>query len=44
MTTNFEPIRYPFEAPPAEGDALEVAEGVFWIRMPLPMKLDHVNC
>ena len=44
MTTNFEPIRYPFESPPAEGDALEVAEGVFWIRMPLPMKLDHVNC
>ncbi len=44
MTTNFEPIRYPFEAPPAEGDAIEVAQGVFWIRLPLPMKLDHVNC
>lgn len=44
MTTSFEPIRYPFDAPPAEGDALEVADGVFWIRLPLPMKLDHVNC
>lgn len=44
MTTSFEPIRYPHEAPPAEGEALEVADGVFWIRLPLPMKLDHVNC
>ncbi|MEL6511508.1 MAG: MBL fold metallo-hydrolase [Pseudomonadota bacterium] len=37
-------LRYPFEAPPAEGEAFEVAEGVLWIRMPLPMVLDHVNC
>ncbi|WP_425039030.1 MBL fold metallo-hydrolase [Primorskyibacter sp. S187A] len=36
-------IRYPFETPPAEGEVLEVAEGVLWIRMPLPMALDHVN-
>lgn len=44
MTAGYEPIRYPMETPPAEGDALEVAEGVLWIRMPLPMALDHVNC
>ncbi|WP_152912692.1 MBL fold metallo-hydrolase [Candidatus Rhodobacter oscarellae] len=37
-------IRYPFEAPPEEGAAVEVAEGVLWLRMPLPLKLDHVNC
>ncbi|MDE0590824.1 MBL fold metallo-hydrolase [Halocynthiibacter sp. C4] len=36
-------IRYPFETPPAEGEAIEVAEGVNWMRLPLPMKLDHVN-
>ena len=37
-------IRYPFETPPAEGETLEVAPGIHWIRLPLPMKLDHVNC
>jgi glyoxylase-like metal-dependent hydrolase (beta-lactamase superfamily II) len=36
-------IRYPFETPPAEGEAIEVAAGVLWMRLPLPMKLDHVN-
>ncbi len=36
-------IRYPFETPPAEGEAVEVAEGILWMRLPLPMKLDHVN-
>jgi glyoxylase-like metal-dependent hydrolase (beta-lactamase superfamily II) len=38
------PIAYPFDTPPAPGEALEVAEGVLWLRQPLPMKLDHVNC
>ncbi|RYH10568.1 MBL fold metallo-hydrolase [Tropicimonas sp. IMCC6043] len=37
------PIRYPHETPPAEGTALEIAEGVLWLRLPLPMALDHVN-
>lgn len=36
-------IRYPWEEPPAEGEAIEVAEGVLWMRLPLPMALDHVN-
>lgn len=36
-------LRYPWEDPPAEGEAIEVAEGVLWIRLPLPMALDHVN-
>lgn len=35
-------IRYPFEAP-APGTALPLAEGVLWLRLPLPMALDHVN-
>ncbi len=36
-------IRYPWETPPEHGAAIEVAPGVLWLRLPLPMKLDHVN-
>ena len=36
-------IRYPFDAAPEEGDAREVADGILWMRLPLPMALDHVN-
>lgn len=28
---------------PAKGAMVEVAEGVFWLQMPLPMALNHVN-
>lgn len=37
------PITFPFETPPSEGQAIEVAEGILWMRLPLPMALDHVN-
>lgn len=37
------PIRTPFPDPPEAGEAIEVATGVLWMRLPLPMKLDHVN-
>ncbi|MDM7255921.1 MAG: MBL fold metallo-hydrolase, partial [Paracoccus sp. (in: a-proteobacteria)] len=30
-------------APPAEGEAVELAPGCLWMRLPLPMALDHVN-
>jgi glyoxylase-like metal-dependent hydrolase (beta-lactamase superfamily II) len=36
-------LRYPFPAPPGEGEAIAVADGVLWLRLPLPMALDHVN-
>lgn len=36
-------IDYIFEGQPAGGEAWQVAEGVFWIRMPLPFALDHIN-
>jgi len=36
-------LRYPFPTPPEPGQAIEVAQGVLWMRLPLPMKLDHVN-
>lgn len=29
--------------PPAPGEAIELAPGVLWLRLPLPMALDHVN-
>ncbi len=38
-----EGLRHPFAAAPAEGEAIAVAEGVLWLRLPLPMALDHVN-
>jgi glyoxylase-like metal-dependent hydrolase (beta-lactamase superfamily II) len=34
---------YPFEAPPEIGKTIEVAPGVVWMRMPLPMALNHIN-
>ena len=37
-------IRHPWDTPPPEGEAIEVAPGVLWMRLPLPMRLDHVNC
>jgi glyoxylase-like metal-dependent hydrolase (beta-lactamase superfamily II) len=38
------PLTFPHETPPAEGEAIEVADGILWMRLPLPMKgLDHVN-
>ncbi|WP_412504302.1 MBL fold metallo-hydrolase [Roseovarius sp. SYSU LYC5161] len=36
-------IRYPWETPPDHGAAREIADGVLWLRLPLPMALDHVN-
>ena len=38
-----EGIRHPWPEPPPEGEAVEVAEGILWMRLPLPMRLDHVN-
>ncbi|MEM8730997.1 MAG: MBL fold metallo-hydrolase [Pseudomonadota bacterium] len=36
-------LSYPWEEPPARGEAIEIAPGVLWMRLPLPMRLDHVN-
>lgn len=36
-------IAYPFPEAPAESAAVEVAPGILWLRLPLPMALDHVN-
>lgn len=34
---------YPHQAPPPAGERLEVADGVYWLAMPLPFALDHIN-
>jgi glyoxylase-like metal-dependent hydrolase (beta-lactamase superfamily II) len=36
-------VAYIFDAEPEAGAAFEVAPGVFWLRMPLPFALDHIN-
>lgn len=36
-------IHHPWDTPPAQGEAIEVAKGILWMRLPLPMALDHVN-
>jgi glyoxylase-like metal-dependent hydrolase (beta-lactamase superfamily II) len=36
-------ITYPHETPPLPGEAIRVADGIYWIRMPLPFQLDHIN-
>lgn len=36
-------LRFPWEEPPGPGEAIEVADGILWVRLPLPMRLDHVN-
>lgn len=40
-----EALQYPFKLgwSPEPGHPFEVAEDVFWLRMPLPIALDHIN-
>ena len=36
-------LHFPHSLPPAAGELIEVVPGVFWLRMPLPFQLDHIN-
>ena len=36
-------LQYPFTRAPESGSLTEVADGVLWLRMPLPFQLDHIN-
>jgi glyoxylase-like metal-dependent hydrolase (beta-lactamase superfamily II) len=36
-------LEFPHATPVAPGQVQQVAEGVFWLRMPLPFALDHIN-
>ena len=36
-------LKYLFDDAPDPGRVREIAPGVLWLRMPLPMALDHIN-
>lgn len=36
-------IRYEFDSKPAIGETMQVADGLHWLRMPLPFSLNHIN-
>jgi glyoxylase-like metal-dependent hydrolase (beta-lactamase superfamily II) len=36
-------LDFPFERVPASGEAIEVADGVLWMRLAMPLALDHIN-
>lgn len=36
-------LRYPWPEPQENGALREVIPGLFWLRMPLPFSLDHIN-
>jgi glyoxylase-like metal-dependent hydrolase (beta-lactamase superfamily II) len=36
-------LDYPVSPPAADGSVVEVAPGVLWARMPMPMSPDHIN-
>lgn len=43
MNVAAERVSYPFTEPPPMAGAVEVAEGVLWLRLPLPTRPDHLN-
>jgi len=44
MNPNEQKLIYPWgDAQPATGTAMDVADGIRWVRLPLPFALDHVN-
>jgi glyoxylase-like metal-dependent hydrolase (beta-lactamase superfamily II) len=44
MNPNEQKLDYPFgDELPAPGTARNVADGIRWVRMPLPFALDHIN-
>lgn len=36
-------LEFPFDNIPEQGTPTAVADGVWWLRMPLPFSLDHIN-
>ena len=36
-------LTYPFGGPPERGEAVEVATGVLWMRLSMPIALNHIN-
>ena len=40
---NSDALHFPFTEVPDFGSTLEVLPGILWLRMPLPLALDHIN-
>jgi len=38
-----ETLEFPFAEPPKTGELVEVRPGIFWTRLALAFRLDHVN-
>ena len=36
-------LEYPFKDPPGQGEHRLIAEGIYWLRIPMPGRLDHIN-
>ncbi len=34
---------YPFPEPPEKKGIIEIADGILWLRLPLPFRLNHIN-
>ena len=41
--TNDSGINYEFDTRPETGETMQVAPGLFWLRMHLPFSLAHIN-
>ena len=37
-------LKFTVARPPAYGELTDVAPGLFWVRLPVPLRLNHVNC
>jgi len=37
-------LKFTVQRPPAYGELTDVLPGLFWVRLPVPMTLNHVNC
>jgi len=37
-------LRYPFQQPPGAGQTVSITPDIKWLRSPLPLSLNHINC
>lgn len=37
-------LQYPFSEPPGKGSAVAIDNDIKWLRTPLPLSLNHINC
>jgi glyoxylase-like metal-dependent hydrolase (beta-lactamase superfamily II) len=39
-----EDLQFTVQRPPAYGELTDVLPGLYWVRLPVPLRLNHVNC